>query len=86
MILIAYGNIRLNIRNNVSKSEYRWSNTATININPKTGKFDANLLPENVKSGIRDLTAAIGAVVGSTVGDSASNAQLAGVIAEGGGE
>lgn len=38
MILITYGNIRLNIRNNVSKSEYRWSNTATININPKTGK------------------------------------------------
>lgn len=51
-------------------------------INPETGKFDANLLPENVKSGIRDLTAAIGAVVGGTVGDSASNAQLAGVIGQ----
>ncbi|WP_353803097.1 hemagglutinin repeat-containing protein [Acinetobacter baumannii] len=51
-------------------------------INPNTGEFDANLLPENVKSGIRDLTAAIGAVVGGTVGDSASNAQLAGVIGQ----
>ena len=51
-------------------------------INPETGEFDANLLPENVKSGIRDLTAAIGAVVGGTVGDSASNAQLAGVIGQ----
>ncbi|WP_434964699.1 hemagglutinin repeat-containing protein [Acinetobacter baumannii] len=51
-------------------------------INPETGKFDANLLPENIKSGIRDLTAAIGAVVGGTVGDSASNAQLAGVIGQ----
>jgi filamentous hemagglutinin len=51
-------------------------------INPDTGEFDANLLPENVKSGIRDLTAAIGAVVGGTVGDSASNAQLAGVIGQ----
>lgn len=44
------------------------------------GEFEPNLLPENVKSSIRDLTAAIGAVVGGTVGDSASNAQLAGVI------
>ncbi|WP_343594717.1 VENN motif pre-toxin domain-containing protein [Acinetobacter sp.] len=51
-------------------------------INPETGKFDANLLPENVKSSIRDLTAAIGAVVGGTVGDSKSNAQLAGVIGQ----
>ena len=51
-------------------------------INPETGKFDANLLPENIKSGIRDLTAAIGAVVGGTVGDSSSNAQLAGVIGQ----
>ncbi|MDS7943009.1 VENN motif pre-toxin domain-containing protein [Acinetobacter sp. V110_1] len=51
-------------------------------INPGTGKFDANLLPENVKSSIRDLTAAIGAVVGGTVGDSKSNAQLAGVIGQ----
>jgi len=51
-------------------------------INPETGKFDANLLSENIKSSIRDLTAAIGAVVGGTVGDSASNAQLAGVIGQ----
>ncbi|QNX49862.1 hemagglutinin repeat-containing protein [Acinetobacter seifertii] len=51
-------------------------------INPETGKFDTNLLPENVKSSIRDLTAAIGAVVGGTVADSASNAQLAGVIGQ----
>ncbi|MCG8284442.1 VENN motif pre-toxin domain-containing protein [Acinetobacter seifertii] len=51
-------------------------------INPETGKFDANLLSENVKSSIRDLTAAIGAVVGGTVGDSKSNAQLAGVIGQ----
>ena len=51
-------------------------------INPETGKFDANLLPESAKSSIRDLTAAIGAVVGGTVGDSASNAQLAGVIGQ----
>nr|WP_254617557.1 hypothetical protein [Acinetobacter lactucae] len=26
-------------------------------INPETGKFDANLLAENIKSDIRDLTA-----------------------------
>ncbi|WP_373359146.1 VENN motif pre-toxin domain-containing protein [Acinetobacter lactucae] len=51
-------------------------------MNPETGKFDANLLPENIKSSIRDLTAAIGAVVGGTAGDSASNAQLAGVIGQ----
>lgn len=35
-----------------------------------------------MKSSIRDLTAAIGAIVGGTVGDSASNAQLAGVIGQ----
>ncbi|MBU3815509.1 hemagglutinin repeat-containing protein [Acinetobacter baumannii] len=46
------------------------------------GEFEPNLLPENVKSSIRDLTAAIGAVVGGTVGDSASNVQLAGVIGQ----
>ena len=51
-------------------------------INPETGEFDANLLPENIKAQIRDLTAGIGAVVGGTVGDSASNAQLAGVIGQ----
>ncbi len=44
-------------------------------INPKTGQFDSNLLPGDAKTQIRDLTAAIGAVVG----DSALNAQLAGV-------
>jgi len=60
-------------------NQYNDGNTA---INPETGKFDANLLPENVKSSIRDLTAAIGAVVGGTVGDSASNTQLAGVIGQ----
>ena len=60
-------------------NQYNDGNTA---INPETGKFDANLLPENIKTGIRDLTAAIGAVVGGTVGDSASNAQLAGVIGQ----
>ncbi len=51
-------------------------------INPKTGQFDPNLLPEDVKTQIRDLTAAIGAVVGGTVGDSAFNAQLAGVVGQ----
>ncbi len=49
-------------------------------INPETGKFDANLLPQCAKSSIRDLTPAIGAVVRSTVGDLALNAQLADVI------
>jgi len=60
-------------------NQYNDGNTA---INPETGKFDANLLSENIKSSIRDLTAAIGAVVGGTVGDSASNTQLAGVIGQ----
>jgi hypothetical protein len=46
------------------------------------GEFQANLLPEDVKTQIRDLTAAIGAVVGGTVGDSAFNAQLSGVVAQ----
>lgn len=40
------------------------------------------LLPEDVKTQIRDLTAAIGAGVGGTVGDSAFNAQLAGVVGQ----
>lgn len=35
-------------------NQYNNGDTA---INPETGKFDANLLPENVKSDIRDLTA-----------------------------
>ncbi|MEG0343509.1 MAG: VENN motif pre-toxin domain-containing protein [Acinetobacter sp.] len=46
------------------------------------GEFQPNLLPENVKNQIRDLTAAIGAVVGGTVGDSAFEAQLAGVVGQ----
>ena len=46
------------------------------------GKFQPNLLPESVKNQIRDLTAAIGAVVGGTVGDSAFEAQLAGVVGQ----
>ena len=51
-------------------------------INPETGEFDANLLPENVKTQIRDLTAGIGAVIGGVTGDSIYNAQLAGVISQ----
>nr|WP_228198633.1 polymorphic toxin-type HINT domain-containing protein [Acinetobacter baylyi] len=51
-------------------------------INPKTGQFDPNLLSEDAKTLIRDLTAAIGAVVGGIVGDSAFNAQLAGVVGQ----
>nr|WP_320159420.1 VENN motif pre-toxin domain-containing protein [Acinetobacter sp. S40] len=51
-------------------------------INPQTGQFDPNLLPEDAKTQIRDLTAAIGAVVGGTVGDSAFNAQLASVVGQ----
>ncbi|MDQ8934846.1 VENN motif pre-toxin domain-containing protein [Acinetobacter rudis] len=46
------------------------------------GEFEANRLPEDVKTQIRDLTAAIGAVVGGTVGDSAFSAQLAGVVGQ----
>ncbi len=46
------------------------------------GEFIPNLLPEDVKTQIRDLTAAIGAVVGGTVGDSAFNAQIAGVVGQ----
>ena len=46
------------------------------------GEFQPNLLPEDVKTQIRDLTAAIGAVVGGTVGDSAFNAQIAGVVGQ----
>ena len=46
------------------------------------GEFIPNLLPEDVKTQIRDLTTAIGAVVGGTVGDSAFNAQLAGVVGQ----
>ncbi|WP_284118124.1 hypothetical protein [Acinetobacter seifertii] len=44
-------------------------NDSKIAISPETGKFGANLLPENVESSIRNLMAAIGAV-----GDSTSNA------------
>ena len=39
-------------------------------------------MPEDVKTQIRDLTAAIGVVVGGTVGDSAFEAQLAGVVGQ----
>ncbi|WOE32000.1 MULTISPECIES: hemagglutinin repeat-containing protein [unclassified Acinetobacter] len=46
------------------------------------GKFQANLLPEDVKAQIRDLTAGIGAVIGGAVGDSSYNAQLVGVISK----
>lgn len=46
------------------------------------GEFQPNLLPENVKAQIRDLTAGIGAVIGGAVGDSSYNAQLAGVIGQ----
>ena len=51
-------------------------------IDPVTGQFNPNLLSEGVKSSIRDLTAAIGAVAGGTVGDSAFNAQLSGVVGQ----
>ncbi|MEQ1086730.1 hypothetical protein [Acinetobacter seifertii] len=44
-------------------------NNGKTAISPETGKFDANLLPENVESSIRNLMAAIGAV-----GDLTSNA------------
>ena len=46
------------------------------------GEFIPNLLPEDVKTQIRDLTTAIGAVAGGTVGDSAFNAQIAGVVGQ----
>ena len=46
------------------------------------GEFIPNLLPEDVKTQIRDLTAAIGAVVGGTFGDSAFEAQISGVVAQ----
>lgn len=46
------------------------------------GEFQPNLLPENVKAQIRDLTAGIGAVIGGAARDSSYNAQLAGVIGQ----
>lgn len=46
------------------------------------GVFQPNLLPEDVKTQIRDLTAGIGAVIGGAVGDSSYNAQLAGMIGQ----
>ncbi|MDY6481541.1 VENN motif pre-toxin domain-containing protein [Acinetobacter faecalis] len=46
------------------------------------GEFQPNLLPEDVKAQIRDLTAGIGAVIGGVAGDSSYNAQLAGVIGQ----
>lgn len=51
-------------------------------INPKTGEFNPNLLSEDVKTQIRDLTEGIGAIIGGAVGDSSYNAQLAGVIGQ----
>ncbi|MDY6457540.1 VENN motif pre-toxin domain-containing protein [Acinetobacter faecalis] len=48
----------------------------------ENGEFQPNLLPEDVKAQIRDLTAGIGAVIGGAVGDSSYNAQLAGVIGQ----
>jgi hypothetical protein len=48
----------------------------------KNGVFQPNLLPEDVKTQIRDLTAGIGAVIGGAAGDSTYNAQLAGVIGQ----
>lgn len=46
------------------------------------GEFQPNLLPESVKTQIRDLTAGIGAVIGGAAGDSSYNVQLAGVIGQ----
>ena len=46
------------------------------------GVFQPNLLPEDIKTQIRDLTAGIGAVIGGAAGDSSYNAQLAGVIGQ----
>ena len=51
-------------------------------IDPLTGEFNPNLLSEDVKTQIRDLTAGIGAVIGGVAGDSSYNAQLAGVIGQ----
>ncbi len=48
----------------------------------KNGEFQPNLLPESVKTQIRDLTAGIGAVIGGAAGDSSYSAQLAGVIGQ----
>ena len=48
----------------------------------ENGEFQPNLLPEDVKAQIRDLTAGIGAVIGGALGDSSYNAQLAGVIGQ----
>jgi len=48
----------------------------------ENGEFIPNLLPESVKTQIRDLTAGIGAVIGEAAGDSSYNAQLAGVIGQ----
>ncbi|WP_414201077.1 VENN motif pre-toxin domain-containing protein [Pseudomonas sp. F1_0610] len=46
------------------------------------GKFDPNLLGEDVKANTRDLSSAIAAVVGGVAGDSAFNAQVAGGIGQ----
>ncbi|TCB30223.1 hypothetical protein E0H86_10115 [Acinetobacter sp. ANC 4635] len=64
---------------NYFSNQYNDGHTA---INPLTGEFDSNLLPENVKASIRDLTSAIGVAVGGTVGNSAFSAQISGVIGQ----
>ena len=51
-------------------------------IDPVTGEFNPNLLSEDIKTQIRDLTTGIGAVIGGAAGDSTYNAQLAGVIGQ----
>ncbi|MDO5686624.1 MAG: hypothetical protein Q4G42_04465 [Neisseria sp.] len=52
-------------------------------IDPTTGKFDPNRLPEHVKEEIRATTGAIASVVGAMDdGGAAFNAQVAGVIGQ----
>ncbi|MFD1245790.1 hypothetical protein ACFQ3H_11575, partial [Paralysiella testudinis] len=52
-------------------------------IDPNTGEFNPNLLPEPIKAEIRSVTGAIASVVGATGdGGAAFNAQVAGVIGQ----
>ena len=51
-------------------------------IDPSTGEFNPNLLPESAKEEIRSLSSAIGAMIGGAAGNSAFNTQLAGVIGQ----
>ncbi len=52
-------------------------------IDPNTGEFNPNLLPENVKEEIRSITGSIASVGGATGdGGAAFNAQVAGVIGQ----